>query len=54
MYLKGKIKNIRPKSSKIDRVGGHPKLADGFAYPPRAMRSERAAAYLSIGENPIF
>jgi hypothetical protein len=24
------------------------KLADGLAYPPRAMRAERAAAYLDI------
>ncbi len=51
MSLKGKIKNIRPESSKIDRVGGHPKLADSFSYPPRAMRSERAGAYLSMSES---
>ena len=25
------------------------KKADGLAYPPRAMRAERAAAYLDIG-----
>ena len=51
MSLKEKIKNNRPESSKIARVGGHPKLADSFSYPPRAMRSERAGAYLSMSES---
>lgn len=27
------------------------KLADGFAYPPRALRADRAAAYLSMSTN---
>jgi predicted DNA-binding transcriptional regulator AlpA len=26
-------------------------LADSFSYPPRAMRSERAGAYLSMSES---
>src|SRR5438094_519801 len=51
MSLKEKIKNIRPESSKIDRIGGLPKLADSFSYPPRAMRSDRAAAYLSMSQS---
>jgi hypothetical protein len=51
MSLKEKGKNNGPESSKIERVGGLPKLADSFSYPPRAMRSDRAAAYLSMSES---
>jgi predicted DNA-binding transcriptional regulator AlpA len=54
MSLKENIKKTgpnRPESAKIAGVGGHPKLADSFSYPPRAMRSERAAAYLSMSES---
>jgi predicted DNA-binding transcriptional regulator AlpA len=32
---------------------GH-KLADDLAYPPRAMRAERAAAYLDISTATFF
>jgi predicted DNA-binding transcriptional regulator AlpA len=31
-------------------MGAH-KLADGLSYPPRILRSERAAAYLSMSES---
>jgi predicted DNA-binding transcriptional regulator AlpA len=31
-------------------MGNH-KLADSLAYPPRAMRADRAAAYLSLSES---
>ena len=51
MSLKERIKKNGPESSKIARIGGHPKLADSFSYPPRAMRSERAGAYLSMSES---
>jgi hypothetical protein len=51
MSLKEKGKSFGPESDKIARVGGHPKLADSFSYPPRAMRSERAGAYLSMSES---
>jgi predicted DNA-binding transcriptional regulator AlpA len=30
------------------------KLADQFAYPPRAMRADRAAAYLSMSKNSFL
>jgi len=30
------------------------KLADSLAYPPRALRADRAAAYLSISEATFF
>jgi predicted DNA-binding transcriptional regulator AlpA len=33
------------------RAMGAQKLADHLAYPPRAMRSDRAAAYLSMSES---
>lgn len=32
---------------------GH-KLADSLAYPPRAMRADRAAAYLSMGTSTFL
>jgi predicted DNA-binding transcriptional regulator AlpA len=32
---------------------GH-KLADDLAYPPRAMRAERAAAYLDMSTSTFF
>jgi predicted DNA-binding transcriptional regulator AlpA len=39
-----------PGSGTMSRkVGG--KLADTFAYPPRLLRSDRAAAYLSMSES---
>lgn len=30
------------------------KLADSFAYPPRAMRADRAAAYLSMSTSTFL
>jgi predicted DNA-binding transcriptional regulator AlpA len=30
------------------------KLADGLAYPPRAMRADRAAAYLSMSQSAFL
>jgi predicted DNA-binding transcriptional regulator AlpA len=30
------------------------KLADGLSYPPRAMRAEQAAAYLSISTSLFY
>jgi predicted DNA-binding transcriptional regulator AlpA len=32
----------------------HHKLQDSFAYPPRAMRAERAAAYLSMSRSKFL
>jgi predicted DNA-binding transcriptional regulator AlpA len=34
-------------------MGNH-KLADGLAYPPRAMRADRAAAYLDMSESAFL
>lgn len=31
-----------------------PKLSDGFAYPPRLMRADRASAYLSMSESTFL
>jgi hypothetical protein len=54
MSLKEKIKKNGPESSKIDRVGGHPKLADSFSYPPRGMRADRASAYLGMSTSSFL
>jgi predicted DNA-binding transcriptional regulator AlpA len=51
MSLKEKIKKTGPESSTIVRIAGLPKLADSLAYPPRALRSDRAGAYLSMSES---
>jgi len=34
-------------------MGNH-KLADGLAYPPRAMRADRAAAYLDMSSSSFL
>jgi predicted DNA-binding transcriptional regulator AlpA len=46
-----KTETFSPESDRIAGVGGHPKLADSLAYPPRALRSDRAGAYLSMSES---
>jgi predicted DNA-binding transcriptional regulator AlpA len=33
---------------------GNAKLADHLAYPPRAMRSDRAAAYLAMSQSTFL
>ena len=45
------IKSTMPFRS--TQMGNH-KLADGLAYPPRAMRADRAAAYLDMSSSSFL
>ena len=42
------------KADKIDVEGRAYKLQDEVAYPPRAMRAERAAAYLDLSPSTFL
>jgi predicted DNA-binding transcriptional regulator AlpA len=54
MPRRPKIETPGQESAKIVRVGGHPNLADSLAYPPRAMRADRAAAYLGMSTSSFL